>query len=667
MSADRTRATSLRSDERASSRGAKVAVGVVIVLGLVALYTVFGGPLPFVASGGPALDSVPDEADVVVYTDAWTFSSDTSRNAVDGILTVSNESLPGYTGPASLGEAFRSLGETSLNPLRLRSVTAFGSYDESGRVGQYQGLILKTTWSRNEIMSAFGDGRDAYNKSQHGGTAVFVQPSSNATLPAVAQLERDRYVVGTEQAVKDAIDAHTGRDSGLNDTLRSRFDDLDRGPVRFVAAMPEGVPGEPFVPTDVARTIRGIETVGGTYYPDGSEATVTLTIGTVDAANATAFEPLLRDGLQATQPHVPRETRSLLADATVSRDSGGVTVSMSGPIESFLGGYRSIIDTGLLNLLTSAPVGDPALELVPADVDAVGYADAGLVSDPTAQALFERVLTAEDPANETTIERIFRGLETVSIGNLTSVRSATVFAQGIERNDTDAAAILQATWSHADARAALDAANATYREETHRGHRVLVVTENAQSVWIASVTPQRQVIGTGDAVRDVIEVSQGDQQALSGPLATAIRSRTNYLRAASVVPEAATDAAGPFSEVVADVEVIDASYETVDGRVVGRVGLHFRSESQAADTANVLRAVLTLGGGAIEDEQIRGLLDSARVSHNENVVTVTARTDPETLLGLVDQLTATERQEPQSEDGLTTLLPTHPATAGEQS
>lgn len=637
-----------------------------IVLGLVTLYTVFGGPLPFIASGGPALDSVPSEADVVVYTDAWTFSSDTSRNVVDGILTVSNESLPGYTGPASLGEAFESLGDTSLEPMRLRSVTAFGSYDDTGRVGPYQGLILKTTWSRGDIMSAFGGGRDAYDRRDHHGTAVFVQQEGDATLPAVAQLERDRYVVGTEQAVRDAIDAHTGRDSGLNDTLRSRFDDLDRGPVRFVAAMPDGVPGEPFVPADVARAVSGIETVGGTYYPDGSDATVSLTVGTVDTENATVLEPMLRDGLDVTRSHVPAETRALLADATVSRGADGVTLSLSGPVESFLGGYRAVIDTRLLNFLTSAPVGEPALELVPADVDAVGYADAGLVADPTAQMLFERLLTGGDPANETTVERIFRGLETVSIGDLTSVRSATVFAQGIERNDTDAAAILQARWSLADARAALDAANATYRESTYRGQQVLLVTENEQSVWIASVTTNRQVIGTDEAVRDVIDVARGDQQALSGPLANAIRNRTSYLRAASIVPAAATDAAGPFSEVVEDVTVIGASYETAGGRIVGRIDLHFRTESRADEAADVLGAILTLGGGAIEDEQLRELLDSATVRREGRIVTVTARTDPETLLALVDQLAVPGDGHSQSADGLTTLLPAHPATAGEQ-
>lgn len=654
-----------RTDERASSRGAKAAVGVVIVLGIVALYAAIGGPLPFIPEGGPALDSVPSEADVVVYSDAWTFSSDTSRDVVDGILTVSNESLPGYTGPASLSSAFQSLDETSLNPGRLRSVTAFGSYDESGRVGPYQGLILKTTWSRDEIMSAFGDGPEAYERRDQAGTTIFVEQAGDSTLPAVAKLERDRYVVGTEPAVRDAVDAHVGRDSGLNDTLRSRFDDLDRGPVRFVAAMPQSIPGAPIVPEDIVRTISGIETVGGVYYPDGSDATVTLTVGTVDADNATTIEPMVQQALAETRPHVPEATRSLLDDAIVSRDSDEVTVSMSGPVERFLGGYRAVIDTGLLSLLTSAPVGQPTLELVPDTVDAVGYADAGLVTDPTARALFERLLTLEDSANETTVERIFSGLETVSVEDLASLRSATVFGQNIETNDTQAAVILQANWSHDDARAALDAANASYREQTYRGQPVLVVTEDAEPVWIASLTEQRQVIGTDGAVRDVVEVSRGERQSLSGPLADAIRNRTSYLRVASVVPAAATEVAGPFSEVVTDVEIIGASYESVDGRVVGQVDLHFRSESTADDAADVLGAILLLGGGTTDDEQMQRLFESTTVTQDGRVLTLTSRTDPETLLALVDQMTATTADRSQSENGLITLLPTHRPSAGE--
>lgn len=651
-------------DERASSRGAKAAVGLVVVLGFVALYAAAGGPLPFIPEGGPALDSVPSEADVVVYTDAWTFSSDTSRNVVDGFLTVSNESLPGYTGPASLSSAFRSLDDTSLDPRRLRSVTAFGSYDGSGRVGSYQGLILKTTWSRGDIMSAFGDGRDAYERRDHRGTTVFVQRANDSTLPAVAQLERDRYVVGTEQAVRDAVDAHTGRDSGLNETLRSRFDDLDRGPVRFVATMPQ-VPGEQFVPATVMRTANGIETVGGVYYPDGAHATVRLTVGTVDAENATTLQPMLRDAIAATRPYVPAGTRSLLADATVSRSSDAVTISMTGPVENFLGGYRAIIETGLLNVFTSTPVGEPALELVPDDVDAVGYADAGLVTDPTAQALFQRLLTVEEPTNETTVERIYRGLETVSVGELTSFRSATVFGQDVETNDTEAAAILQANWSSAGVRSALAAADASYHEQTYRGQRVFVVTEEAEPVWIASVSHRRQVLGTAGAVRDVIEVSQGDQQAVSGPLASAIDNGTSYLRVASIVPQAATDAAGPFSEAVADVEVIGASYDTVDDRVVSRIDLHYGSASRASDSAAVIRAVLTLGGGVTDDEQLQQLLESASVRQDGRVVTLTARTDPETLLGLVDRVAAAT--DSQAGDGLTTLLAGDLSPGGEQS
>ena len=652
------------TDDRASSRGAKAAVGLVVVLGFVALYAAAGGPLPFVAEGGPALDSVPGEADVVVYTDAWTFSSDTSRGVVDGVLTVSNESLPGYTGPASLGSAFESLDDTSLDPRRLRSVTAFGSYDESGRVGSYQGLILKTTWSRDDVMSAFGDGRDAYERHEHRGTTVFVQRANASVLPAVAQLERDRYVVGTEQAVRDSIDAHTGRASGMNGTLRSRFDDLDRGPVRFVAAMPR-VPDQQFAPRDLTRTISGIETVGGVYYPDGEHATVRLTIGTVDADNATTLQPMLRDAIAAARPYVPAETRPLLADAVVSRSADAVTVSMSGPVENFLGGYRALIETGLLNVLTSAPVGEPALELVPSDVDAVGYVDAGLVTDPTAQALFQRLLTVEEPANETTAERIFRGLETVSLADLTSFRSATVFGQDVETNDTEAAAIVQANWSSAGARSALEAANASYREDRYRGQRVFVVTEESETVWIASVSQRRQVVGTGGAVRDVIDVSRGDRQAVSGPLARAIENGPSYLRVASVVPQAATDAAGPFSDVLADVEVIGASYDTEDDRVVGQVDLHFRSESRASDAADVLRAALTLGGGTIDDADLRRLLESATVRQEGRVVTLTARTDPETLLELVDRVAAATDQ--QAEDGLTTLLPGDLSPGGEQS
>lgn len=607
------------------------------------LYVTFGGPIPFVATGGPALGSVPSNADVVVYTDAWSFSSETSRNVVDGILTVSNESLPGYTGPASLNRVFEILQNTSLNPTGLRSVTAFGSYDERGRVGKYQGLILKTTWGRNQILSAFGDGRDAYEKRTYRSKTVFVDPSGNSTLPWVARLNGDQFVLGTRAAVEDSIDARAGHDSGMNATLKSRFHEMGNAPVKFVAGMPAEVPGSSFVPDTVTRTIAGIETVGGVYYPNGEDATVKLTVGTTDAANASRLEPAMHDALATAREYVPASMVPLLRGASVGRSKRSVTVGMSGSADAFVGGYRALVRTGVVNLLVGEPVGDPALQLVPADATAVGYADASLVTDPTAQLLFERLLSAGtatngNATNGNAAQRVFDGLDTVSVSELSSFRSVTVFGRGIETDDTQAAAIVQADLDRTDVRDALDAANTSYHRERYRGRPVFVVTEENESVWITPLHGSHQVLGTAGAVRDVIEVASGDRASLSGPLGDAVRNRTSYLRVASVVPAAVTDAAGPLSGVVEDVEVIAANYDTVDGRAVARVDLHFDSLADAKNGRDGVSALLTLGSGSFDDHRLQRLVESTDVRRSGRVVTLTAETDPETLLALIDRL-----------------------------
>lgn len=624
------------TDGRASGNGPKVAVALVVALGLLALYVALGGPIPFVPEGGPALESVPSESDVVVYADTWTVSDETSQDVADGLLTASNESLPGYSGPASLGAGFSTLGNTSLDPERLRSVTAFGSYGEEGRVGTYQGMILKTTWSRSEMLTALGGDADAFGSHSHEGTTVFVDPDRSGIDAAVAELEDDLFVIGSPTAVRDAIDAHDDRDEGVNPVLERRFRDLRRGPVKFAASVPDGAE-DPFVPERIAQTITDVETISGVYYPDGDDVSIELVVGARSSDAAARLEPETRQALAEARAVLPDRADPLLRNASVTRSGTSVQVSMTGPAEDFVDGYEALLDSGLVNFLLGEPVGEPALQFVPGNATTVGYADAGLVVDVTTRRVFEGVLA--DQGDEASVDRVFTGLDTVSAADLISLRSVTVFSGGGGRDEGPAiAAIVQARWDRVAIEHALEAADASYYSESRAGRTVLVVTGGGQPVWIAPLGENHLVVGTAPAVRDAIAVSDGDGPSLSGSVEDAMTALPrSYVRVATTLPDSVADVAGPLSGVVNDIEAIGASYDAGE-RIEGQLDLHFESSDRAREAAGVITFVRQFGGDNIDNERIQRLLDELDVSRDGEVVTLSAETDPETILALLDQL-----------------------------
>jgi hypothetical protein len=626
-------------DDGGRGRGPMVVLALVGLLGVVTLYVALGGPLPFLAEGGPALDSVPAEADAVVYSDAWTFSSDTSRSVADGLLTATNESVPGYAGPASLDAAVETLQDTDLQPAGLRSITAFTAYGSQGQPTQYGGLVLKTRWGTPELLSAFGGDREEYTERERLDTTVYVHDDENVQFPWVAELGPDRVVLGNESAVLDSINATEGRER-IDPTLESGFRSLRRGPIRFASTVPDSFPGEALTPEDVTETVAQIETGGGTYYPDGSEAGVDIEVSAADEATAQRIEPALNDAVEFTRRRAPETTAKLLADAAVTRDGGRLRLSMSGTTEAFVDGYRAFLQADVVRLLLGQAVGTPALDLVPQEATTVAYADAGVVADPTTFGVANEVVNLEAAGAGGDLRERVAQVRRLSALDLTAFRSVTAYAAPNATDGTDSALIVEANWSRAALARTFENAAVPYDTTTVAGRPVFVFETDRGPRHLA-VLEGHQALGAPAAVERVLETADGDRPALDGRLREAFeRLPGRYVAGVTELSPSVDEGGGSSGalSVLGDVNVLGVSYHSRLTGVDIQVDLHMASQRRATEARITLELARRLAAGNIDDERLSYLLEATRISRTGQVVSGHVRTDREAVVAFAGWL-----------------------------
>lgn len=615
-------------DDGGRGRGPLIALALVGTLGVATLYVALGGPIPFLAAGGPALDSVPADADAVVYSDAWTFSSDTSRNVADGLLTATNESVPGYAGPASLDAAFETLQDTDLQPTGLRSITAFTAYTARGQPTEYSGLVLKTTWGIRDVLSAFGGDREQYSERKRLDKTVYVHDDGDVQFPWVAELGPDRVVLGNESAVLDSINATEGRER-IDPVLESGFRSLSRGPIRFASTLPDSFPGEALTPTAVTETVAQVETVGGTYYPDGSEAAVEIEVSAADAATAARIEPALTDAVEFARKRAPTETAGLLGEAVVTRRDARLRLSMSGTTESFVDGYRAFLQADLVRLLLGQAVGTPALDLVPREATTVAYLDAGVVADPTTFGVANEVVDLESAGASGDLRERVAEVRRVSALDLTAFRSVTTYATP---NGTDSALIVEANWSRSALARTFENAAVPYDTATVAGRPVFVFETEGGPRHLA-VLDGHQALGSPAAVERVVATANGDHPALDGRLREAFeRLPGRYVAGVTELSPSGEDGGSGALSVLGDADVLGVSYQSRLTSVDVRADLHMASGRRATEARITLELARRLAAGNLDDQRLSYLLESTRISQSGRVVSGRVRTDPESVI-----------------------------------
>ncbi|WP_136718022.1 hypothetical protein [Halorientalis salina] len=313
-------------------------------VGSLAGCSVLNDSKPDQTAGGRA-DAVPDDASAVFYADADTLLADSELKAGIDDHLADLSATDGYSGPASVDEMLGTAEDAAgVDPTALSELLLFA--DVEGDAG-YGGVLVWSDLDEDEFVDALESTGviASAEESEYEGNTVYEQ-SGNA---GVGVLGSGRFVLGTEDAVEDAIDVDNGDADAVSGSFRDTYAGTE-GSIRFATAVPESwVPSSSDGAEIDPQPISAAKYASGSFAENGSDRTLELTFhaGTeddaediesvVDAGRVLAEDRvggLSDEEIEPEMESVVADLESALDDASVSRDGTTVSATYTGPPET---------------------------------------------------------------------------------------------------------------------------------------------------------------------------------------------------------------------------------------------------------------------------------------------------------------------------------------------
>ncbi|WP_136717527.1 twin-arginine translocation signal domain-containing protein [Halorientalis salina] len=252
---------------------------------------------------GEDLTGVPESADAAAHADAAAvIDDDGTRSVVDAMLGVQAEKS-WYSGPEDFEGMLSDFeAETGLDPDGVETVTPFFAWRSDSSYGsasrEFYGMLFEADWDEDAVVDSLEDSYYDFEETDHADRPVYEPEYEHGNwIGVVADGE---YVIGSEDAVKDAIDVEHGDEDAMDENLRTAYADARSGPVAFVGTVPTDQLPDTSGPDDEfdLTTLDDVETVAGAVYENGDNRGVETTFAAEDEDTAEDLASLL-DGLFA--------------------------------------------------------------------------------------------------------------------------------------------------------------------------------------------------------------------------------------------------------------------------------------------------------------------------------------------------------------------------------
>ncbi|MFB6136653.1 MAG: hypothetical protein ABEJ04_07820 [Halobacteriaceae archaeon] len=310
---------------------------------VVALLAVSAGcsGLPTGSDGGvqssPALDSVPAGADVVGYVDVQgALGDDAVRTVLNESIALSSRSSMDEDAPDTLAAAIAEAeNESELDLSAFASVTFYGRTNTTGDAS-YSAAVLSTGWAESDLVAAMeNDSTYSLEETTYEGQTLYEPTGGSETVVAgedlgswVGVLGDGSYVVGSESAVKDALDVSAGNADRLSGDLRTAFEDTGDGYLRYAVAVPqeEFDAGQvsPGMNTDV---FNDVTLVSGSLYTEGEDISLETTLTFQSDSAAGDARDVLKGAVTTYRGLVEdNQTKQLLSEEHLTVEADGSTV-----------------------------------------------------------------------------------------------------------------------------------------------------------------------------------------------------------------------------------------------------------------------------------------------------------------------------------------------------
>ena len=175
----------------------------------------------------------------------------------------------------------------------------------------------------------------------------------------------------------------------------------------------------------------------------------------------------------------------------------------------------------------------------------------------------------------------------------------------------------------------------------YKGHelRTLPDQEDGESALVF-LDDETLVFGLDEAVRQVIDVLEGDRMSIRGGALDSYNALGNpWLKVAFEVP---ADALSDISDLpldfsfIADIRTVGVALDKTGDEFLTQITADFGAEESATDLADALDGFLKLSRTFLSDESSRDLLSRVEVAASGPTVTVSFETSTTELQGLID-------------------------------
>lgn len=301
---------------------------------------------------------------------------------------------------------------------------------------------------------------------------------------------------------------------------------------------------------------------------------------------------------------------------------------------------------GILGLIAAAcgsSDSTKAIDLVPAQSNALGSIDlAQVLSDADVQAGYEMIAAANDDAPATFEELLALGVEEVGV-DLKGFQEIVFFGE-LEGADADFAGVMASgSPPQEEIFEALLAVEGNDLVTAEYGGQSLLLSGEDESA--TTVLGGVLVLGSVNAVHAVVDVFNGDADALEGDLLDAYDELGDvWVKVVLDVPAGATDdLMGDGGDIGLPIDlggILDIERVTVVADRNGEDGvlavtLVYATDEEAANTAETLDALLTLASSFSDDPQLDSLTEMLSITSTEESVELEIR---QTIQEILDSL-----------------------------
>lgn len=325
-----------------------VVAALVVVGGGGAAYAATGGDVPFLGGGNGMIGTVPEDVDLVMYMD----SSIANDEATNDLAAEFNAMAGAESGDETDIEASFE-ADTDLSYDGLNSLVVFGKYPDDGSgsgtaVGpgpasqlagtDYGAALIDSNWAEDDFVDAMedapsGESVTVYAEDEYEGYTVYVQQPTEDDIPDYIQdtenptwvgvIADGKYVVGSEDAVKDALDVNAGEEDAFSGDLRDAYDQTRDGLIKFASAVPEDQVNSGMA----SQSAENVDYVAGSYYSSGSETLgMELRMITGSSDDAENIIAQIDGGLATLDESVDDDDVKALLDSVETSQSGSTAV-----------------------------------------------------------------------------------------------------------------------------------------------------------------------------------------------------------------------------------------------------------------------------------------------------------------------------------------------------